>query len=231
MPRRKYYDLHLKPSSLEEIIEVSTMAWYLGYSGVGIDIGEILDEMDVENPLDKLNDLINKLEKELGVSILIKIDADKFKKGLKGINPLKSLTYRLTVDEKAFRKNLKDRKVHVITVPLEAIIDVLNLNTYNLLKQSRKALEITIKKLWVSTPVELQRILKPLYKATWLINKDNKDPQIYVSTGAEKMSEMRNPLAIRSYLRKIGLEDEATIRLTSTVPGNILKITKPIIVS
>ena len=48
MPRRKYYDLHLNPSSLEEIIEVSTMAWYLGYSGVGIDIGEILDEMDVE---------------------------------------------------------------------------------------------------------------------------------------------------------------------------------------
>ncbi|MGQ4891981.1 MAG: RNase P subunit p30 family protein [Candidatus Njordarchaeia archaeon] len=222
MRKRAYFDLHILPKSGSDLIEMVAMAKHMGYSGVGVSITHLVDE--IGESVEK----IGELERKLDINILIKVDEKKTKsiKSVK-LDPLKTLYYRVVENEKDFRKQLNKKDLNILTVPIGKLADVLNINTLNLLKQTDKAVEVTVKQLWLSNPIELQRIIKSVQKVIWLLNKR---ANIYVASGAENTSEMRNPIAIRSILKLLDIKDQRTIEMLSTIPQNIVKITKPIII-
>ncbi len=221
MKKREYYDLHLKPVDEQEAIQMLHAANYMGYTGIGLNISNLITE-------EKFN--TNELEKKanrLGVKIIYILESKKIsEKNAKRFDPLRTINIDFAENEKEFRKKLKNPNLQVISISLNSIHEIINTSNLNLLKQTNKAIEIILKPLWLNSAVELQRLLKNIYKVTWLLNKKNK---IYVSSGATKLIEMRNPLAIRSYLKLLGIKDEKTIYMLSELPSNIVFETKTVI--
>ncbi len=222
MKKRDYYDLHLKPKNIIEAVKMIYAAKYMDFAGIGLNIANLIDEERDFNLK-----IFEEKARELGVKIIYILEGKHVdKKTLKKFDPLKTLVLDTAETESKFRKHLRNPDIHVISTPINAVNEIVNTSNLNLLKQTNKALEITLKPLWSSNNVELQRLLKNIYKVTWLLNKKNK---IYVSSGSTQVTEMRNPRAIRSYLRVIGIKDEKTIYMLSKLPGNIIFETKPVI--
>ena len=222
MKERAYYDLHLKPSSLSEAIKMLYSASYMGFKGVGLELTSLTNELE-NDTFEKLKETSEKLN--LNLYFMIKTPIKK-ERTIKNLDPLKTIIFQVAENEKEFRRHLKNPEIQVITINPSSILDIVNPSNLNLLKQTNKALEILLKQLWLSDHIELQRLIKNIYKVVWLLNKKNK---IYVSSGAEHYAEMRNPRVIRSLLRIIGVKDERTLYMLSELPNRIIWETKPVI--
>ncbi len=216
---RRYVDLCVFLTDVENLNEMLVMAKHLGYHTISLTLtnnsitnSEVINEVKKTAIRNKLNIVFRY---EINTS-----DPRKLREKVRKIWRKYEIISAYCIDKKIARIAGRDSRINILTFPLDATIkDIFNDAQCSLMKAKNQYLEIRYAE--IARNINLERAYANLLR--WIrIACENKIP-IIASSGANRPQILRPPFEIASILTSSGLDIKSARDSISTIPMKLIE--------